>query len=93
MHLKRMCILLFLHEMQSSTKFICSNVTFRAIVSLLIFCLGYLSIDIIGVLNYSTITVCCQFFMSVNICFTYVGLPMFCVVTWIAKSSFVKSLF
>ena len=55
-----------------------SNVLFKASVSLLIFCLDDLSIDISGVLKSPTIVVSLltSAFMSVNICFMYLGGPM-----------------
>ena len=55
-----------------------SNVLFKASVSLLIFCLDDLSIDISGVLKSPTIVVSLltSAFMSVNICFMYLGDPM-----------------
>ena len=51
-------------------KSICANVSFKAYVFLLIFCLGDLSIDVSGVLKSVTIIVLLSGspFMSVNIC-------------------------
>ena len=54
------------------------NVSFKASVSLLIFCLDDPSIGVSGVLKSSTIIVLLLIspFMSVNICFIYLGAPM-----------------
>ena len=53
--------------------------SFKACVSLLIFRLDDLSIDIIGVLKCPTIIVLLSisFFMAVSSCFIYYGAPMF----------------
>ena len=45
-----------------SIKSVCSNVSFKASVSLLIFCLNDLSIDVSGVLNSSTVIVLLSIF-------------------------------
>ena len=56
MYLKRMCILLLLDGMLFIyIKSIWSNMLFKANVSLLIFCLDDLSIDVSGVLQSSII--------------------------------------
>ena len=62
MHLRRMCTLLFWSR-------ILSNVLFKASLSLLIFCLDILSINLSGVLKSPTIFVLLSIFpfMSVNI--------------------------
>ena len=54
------------------------NVSFKASVSLLIFRLDDLSIDVIEVLKSPTIIVLLSVspFVSVNICFMYLGGPM-----------------
>ena len=67
-----MCILLFLDVMSSSI------VLFRISVALLIFCLKDMSIDVSGVLKSPTIIVFLSIspFMSVSICFMYVGAPI-----------------
>ena len=60
MHLKRMCILLPFDKMlyiHISTKSIWFNVLFKASVSILIFCLDDLSVDVGGVLKSPTIIV------------------------------------
>ena len=59
-------------------KSFCSNVSFKASVSLLICCLDDLSIDVSGVLKFPTIIVLLSIspFMSVNICFMYLVAPM-----------------
>ena len=59
-------------------KFIWYNVSFKARVSLPIFCLDDLSIDVSGVLKSPTIIVLLSIstFMSVNICFMHLGAPM-----------------
>ena len=56
-----------------SIKFIQSNVSFKASVSLLIFCLDDPSIDVSGVLMSPTIIVLLSIspFMFTNICFMY----------------------
>ena len=63
--------------MESSVgiKSIWSNVSFKASVSLLIFCLDDLSIDVSGVLKSPTLIVLLSVspFMTVNICFIYLG--------------------
>ena len=53
--------------------------SFKVNVSLLIFSLGDLSIDVSGVLKSPTIIVLLSVspFMSVNICFIYLGAPVF----------------
>ena len=58
-----------------SIKCICSNVFLKASVSLLIFCLDDLSIDVCGVLKSPTIIMLLSIspFMSVHICFMYFG--------------------
>ena len=55
-----------------------SDVSFKASVSLLIFCLIDLSIDVSGMLKCHTIIVLLSIssFMFVNICFMYLGAPM-----------------
>ena len=55
-----------------------SNVSFKADVSLLIFCLDYQLIDVSGVLKSPTIIVLLTIssFIYVNICFIYLGGPM-----------------
>ena len=61
-----------------SVRFVWSNVSFKTTVSLLIFCLGYLSIDVSGVVKSPTIIVLLLItsFMSVDSCFMYLGVPM-----------------
>ena len=61
-----------------STKSIWYNVSFKASVSLLIFCLDDLSIDVSGVLKSPTITVLLSIspFRSLNSCFMYFGAPV-----------------
>ena len=61
-----------------SIKSIQSNVSFKANVSLLIFCLDDLPIDISGVLKSPAIIVLLSIspFRSVNVCFIYLGAPM-----------------
>ena len=62
-----------------SIKSIWSNVSFKASVSLLIFCLNDLSVDVSGVLKSTAIIMLLSIspFMSVNICFMYLGTPIF----------------
>ena len=60
-----------------SVRSIWSNVSFKTTVSLLIFCLDDLSIDVSGVLQSSTIIVLLfSYFISINSCFIYLGVPM-----------------
>ena len=69
---KRMWILLFVDGMFCmSIKSIWFNVSFKACISLLIFYLEDMSIDVSGVLKSCTIIVLLSIFpfMSVNICF------------------------
>ena len=68
-----------------SIKFIWSNVSFKVSVSLLIFCLDDLSIDVSGVLKSPTIIVLLSafFFVFFNICFMYLGAPMLDVYIYI----------
>ena len=78
MHLKTMCILLFLDAVFCIyIKFILSHVLFKANVSLLIFYLDDLSIDVrrVGVLKSCTLIVLLSLssLISVNICFVYLG--------------------
>jgi len=56
-----------------SVRSISSNVTFKACVSLLIFCFDDLSIGVSGVLKSPTITVLLSIspFMSVSVCLMY----------------------
>lgn len=79
MHL-RMGILLLLDGMFYIYLLIPSglNVSFHANVSLLIFCLDDISIQVSGVLKFPTIILMFSIapFMSVNICFIYLGAPM-----------------
>ena len=58
-----------------STESICSNVLFKASVSLLISCLDDLFTDAGGILKFPTIVVLLTItpFMSVNICLMYLG--------------------
>ena len=77
--LRRKCILLFLDGM--SYKYQLSPfglMSFKACVSLLIFCLDDLCIDISPVLKFPVIIVLCSVspFMLVNICFMYLDAPM-----------------
>ena len=55
--------------------------SFKAIVSVLIFCLYDLSIDINGVLNFPTITLLwsISLFMPINICFICLGTHIKCL--------------
>ena len=80
MHLKRMCILCFFgcNVLKISIKFNFSIVLFRIFVALLIFCLKGLSIDVSGVLKSPTVNVFLSVspFMSVSICFIYLGVSM-----------------
>ena len=80
MQLKRMCILLFFgwNTLGISIKSIWSNVSLKACVSLLIFCLEGLSIDVSGVLKSLTIIVLLSIspFISVNICLICLGAPV-----------------
>ena len=59
-------------------KYIQSDVSFKASVSLLIFCLDYLSIDVSGVLMSPTIIVLLwiSLLVSVNNYFMYLGAPV-----------------
>ena len=62
MHLRRNYILLldeFFYEYQLSVSL---NVSFKACVSLLIFCLDDLSISVSGMLKSPTITICFPFY-------------------------------
>ena len=56
-----------------SVRYILSNVSFKACVSLLIFCFDNLSIGVSGVLTSPTITVLLSIspFMSVSVCLVY----------------------
>ena len=83
MHLKRMCILLvcdgmFYIYIYISIKSTRSNVSFKASVSSLFFCLDDLSIDVSRVLKSPTIILLRSIspMMSINICFMYLGAPM-----------------
>ena len=80
MHLKRMCILLLRDGMFyiDFIKSISSNVLLKTSVSLLIFCLNDLSIDLSGVLKSPTLIILLSIspFMSANVCFMYLGAPM-----------------
>ena len=64
----------FIHKNKKS---ISSSVSFKASISLLIFCLNYLSIDVSGMLKSPTIIVLLSVspFMSANICFMHLGAP------------------
>ena len=66
------------NALYTAIKSIWSNVSFKASVFLLIFCLDDMSIDVSGVLKFPTTTVLLSNFpfMSVNICFMYLGAPM-----------------
>ena len=66
------------YSLYISIKSIWSNVSFKARVSLLIFCVDDLSIDVSGVLKSPTIFVLLLIspFMSINICFIHLGAPM-----------------
>ena len=71
MHLRRgvfFCIVL-----KISMRYISSNVSFKTCVSLLIFCLDDLPIDVRGVLKSPIIVVLLSVspFMSVNVCLMY----------------------
>ena len=59
-------------------KSVCSNVTFKARISLLIFCLDGLSIEVSEWLKSPTITVSLSIytFMFLNIWFIYLGTPI-----------------
>ena len=62
MHLRRMCILLPLDGMfciYISVKFVLYNMSFKADVSLLIFCLDDLPIDVSGVVKSVLFSCCC----------------------------------
>ena len=63
-----------------SVKLIWSNVTFKAIISLLNYCLDDLFIDISGVLKSPIIIVLLWIspFMSIDNCFIYLSVPMLC---------------
>ena len=67
--------------LQISIKSILFNVSFKACVSLFIFCLDELPIDVSGVLKSPTIIVLLSIspFISVNTCFTYLGAPVLAV--------------
>ena len=58
-------------------KSIWSSLSSSAIVSLLIFCLKYLSIDVTGVLKFPTTIVLLSvyYFMLIRICFMYLSAP------------------
>ena len=80
MHLKRIYSPLFEWNVeQLSIKSIWSNMSFKITVSLFIFCLDDLFIDVSGVLKSPTIMVLLSIFlfMSVHICFIYLGAYMF----------------
>ena len=68
-----MYILLLVGVMSYIYKFIWSNVLFKAIVSLFIFCLSNMSIDVSGRLKFPTMNLLLSSFpfMSINICFMY----------------------
>ena len=67
-----------LNVMKISIKFNCASVSFRFSVALLILCLKDLSIDMNGVLKSFNIVVFLSVspFMSVSICFMYLGAPI-----------------
>ena len=81
MHLKGICILgcFFLcNVLKISIMSNCSIIltSFRISVALLIFCLEDLSIDVGGVLKSGIVFSSVYLFMSVNICFMYLGAPI-----------------
>ena len=59
-------------------KSICSNVLFKAAILFVIFYMEDLSFEVSGVLKFSTMTVLLSVshFMSINICFIYLGAPI-----------------
>ena len=63
---------------KNKIKYIWSNVSFKSAVSLLIFCLYGLSIDVNGVLQFPTIIILLLIspFKSITICFIYLGAPL-----------------
>ena len=79
-HLKRMYILLFLDRMSCGYLLSPTGLIYhlRVLFPYWFFCLDVLSIDMSGVLKSSTIIVLLwdSPFMSVNICFIYLGFPM-----------------
>ena len=76
----KQCIFCFcgVKTLKITVKSIWSSVSFKAIVSLLIFCLEDLFIDVNGILKSPTMTVFLSIspFMSLKICFIYLGAPM-----------------
>ena len=79
MHLKRIYSPLFEWNVeQLSIKSIWSNMSFKITVSLFIFCLDDLFIDVSGVFKSPTIIVLLSIspFKSVNNCFIYYGAPV-----------------
>ena len=70
-----------------------SIVLFKASVSLLIFCLDYLSIDVNGVLKFTCINVLLSI-SAFNICFMYLGALMLHGYTFkiVIASSWIDSL-
>ena len=79
-HLRRMCILVFwgCNVLKISIKSNSSIVSFRISLALLIFSLEGLFIDVSGVIMSPTIIVFLLIspFMSVSICFMYLGAPI-----------------
>ena len=73
-------------------KFILSNESFKASVSLLVFYLDDLSIDMSGMLKFPTIIVLLSIspFMYVNIYFMYLGAPMLAAYIYNYYSFFLK---
>ena len=59
-----------------SINLIWADVSFKASVSLLMFCLNDLSIDVSGMLNFHTVIGSVSSFISSNICFIYLGAPI-----------------
>ena len=79
MHLRKKCILLLLMECSENiNRLIWSNGSFKACISLLIFPLDDLTIDVSGVLKFLTITVVLliSLFITVSICLMDWGAPM-----------------
>ena len=78
MHLRSRSSAFGWNVLYTSIKSIWSKVSFKVDVSILIFCLDDLSIDVSGVLKFSNINGLLSIspFRSVNICFTYLGAPM-----------------
>ena len=89
-HLRRMCILLLLDGMSYKyLKSVWFNASFRACVSLLIFCLDNLSIAVSGVLKSPRMIVLLLIcpFKVISSCFAYCGEPMLGVFSIKSKES------